>query len=149
MFLMDQGKTAGIGNYILSEVLYATRINPWAQVNSIDKALWYEIYMAAQDIIARSYASQMTPVERSPRQGSTGEVGHGSERSCMSVVREEDLQMQSDQYHDFRWAVYMQKKDSEGRVVHRDVGPHKRAVHWVPEIQNRPAATANSENSTT
>ena len=32
---MDQTKTAGIGNYILAEALYAARIHPWARVGDV------------------------------------------------------------------------------------------------------------------
>ena len=55
---MDQGKTAGIGNYILSESLYLARVFPWARCGQLDDATWHDLHAAASDVIARSHAAQ-------------------------------------------------------------------------------------------
>ena len=58
VFLMDQKKTAGIGNYILAEVLYKSRIHPDANCKDMTIDLWNSLYLNIQDIILRSYNSQ-------------------------------------------------------------------------------------------
>jgi len=58
VFLMDQKKTSGIGNYLLSEILYKTRIHPNAITDSIDYQGWVDLYNAIVDLIECSYNSQ-------------------------------------------------------------------------------------------
>ena len=58
-FLMDQTKTAGIGNYILAEVLYASKIHPFAQCGDIEDKLWKILYDCIIDIMN---AFRYTPI---------------------------------------------------------------------------------------
>jgi len=58
VFLMDQKRTSGIGNYLLSEILYKTRIHPNATTDSIDDQGWIDLYNAIVDLIECSYNSQ-------------------------------------------------------------------------------------------
>ena len=60
VFLMDQTKTAGIGNYILAEALYAARIHPWARVGDVaqDDAVIAALHSAISEISMGSLEAQ-------------------------------------------------------------------------------------------
>jgi formamidopyrimidine-DNA glycosylase len=58
VFLMDQKKTAGIGNYILSESLYRARVHPFATCGALDMQSWATLHAAIADVMRESYASQ-------------------------------------------------------------------------------------------
>ena len=58
--LLDQRAVAGIGNIWKSETLFATRVNPFVRVASIDAAKLREILMTARKLLRHS-------VERSDR----------------------------------------------------------------------------------
>ena len=107
VFLMDQKKTSGIGNYVLSEVLYKTNIHPNATTDAIDDSGWSDLYDAIVEILDMSYASQ-TPL-----------------RSLSAL----------DQIFEFK--IYAQPTTPTGAKVVRSVGLHKRTVHWDPVVQTR------------
>ena len=58
VFLMNQKKTAGIGNYILSEVLYLAGIHPWATIGALSLTDWKQLYDAICHVFTASYRSQ-------------------------------------------------------------------------------------------
>ncbi|KAG8462959.1 hypothetical protein KFE25_001732 [Diacronema lutheri] len=101
VFLMDQSKTAGVGNYILSEALYRARIDPFASCGALRDEDWRALH------------------------------------SAISAVMVESLATQGNSWRErFEMRVYARAVDPEGRAVRRAVGPHKRTVHFVPEVQH-------------
>lgn len=120
-FLMDQGKTSGIGNYILSETLYLSRVYPWAKCGDLDEAAWADVHAAAADVIERSFSSQRSLAE-AQRQAE-------GQRRSLSVTRGTT--------YTFRLHVFRQAKTAQGLVVRKADGPHKRSVFWVEELQVR------------
>ena len=121
---MDQGKTAGIGNYILSETLYLARVWPWARCADLDDEAWGAVHAAATDVIGRSYAAQSALARRG---GSDADVSatYGT-------------------LFTFELYAYRRRTSPEGHAVRQDVGPHGRSVFWVPERQTRGKADAES-----
>ena len=122
--LMDQSKTSGIGNYVLSETLYLARVHPWATCADLDDDEWEAVHAAATDVIGRSYASQAALA--------------AAERVSATRGR-----MQ------FKLHAYRRRVDDEGLAVAQAVGPHGRSVFWVPQRQTRgapaePSGTAAS-----
>lgn len=114
VFLMDQSRTAGIGNYILSEALYRAKIDPFISCGELDQARWRALHGAVSEVMRESFAAQ----------------GRGwRERFVLQV--------------------YQRKLDPEGRVVVRSVGPHKRAIWYVPEVQCRVRAAAAAATTVT
>lgn len=59
VWLMDQSKTAGVGNYILSEALYRARISPFATCGalSLDDD-WRELHAAVRSVMLESLGAQ-------------------------------------------------------------------------------------------
>lgn len=109
VFLMDQSKTAGIGNYILAEALYMSRIYPWILCGQIaqSKESIELLYESILTIIRSSYTSQI----------SLGPINH-------SKYNEQ-----------FEFKVYMRESCPLGHRVVKEPGPHKRSIHWVPNVQ--------------
>eukprot|EP00613_Pedinella_sp_CCMP2098_P065019 CAMPEP_0171989112 /NCGR_PEP_ID=MMETSP0993-20121228/276248_1 /TAXON_ID=483369 /ORGANISM="non described non described, Strain CCMP2098" /LENGTH=601 /DNA_ID=CAMNT_0012642097 /DNA_START=88 /DNA_END=1893 /DNA_ORIENTATION=+ len=60
VFLMDQTKTSGIGNYILSEVLFETRTWPWASMGSVGAQRWRHLFDSVERVMGQSLAAQTT-----------------------------------------------------------------------------------------
>ena len=125
VFLMDQTKTCGIGNYILSEALYAARIHPWAKVGALNDADIDRLHKAVSTIIWTSAETQeefsarrfFGPGSPFAKEGSYRKFGSG----CGGHF---DLQ------------VYGKQLTPEGLLVLKDAnGPHKRPIYWVPQLQ--------------
>jgi formamidopyrimidine-DNA glycosylase len=59
VLLMDQSKTAGIGNYILSEALYRAGVYPFARCADLDiDGAWAALHRAIFDVMSESYDAQ-------------------------------------------------------------------------------------------
>lgn len=108
VLLMDQSKTAGIGNYILAEALYKSRLFPWircGQLAQSEKSIEL-LYQSILSIVRSSYSSQIP------------------------------IKSDSDRYlGEFEFSVYMRDYCPLGHPVVKELGPHKRSIHWVPNIQ--------------
>ena len=127
--LMDQGKSAGVGNYILCEALHAARVWPWARCGALAADEWDGLHAAVDAVVRASYRAQRDAAAR--RRGR--DAGH------LSVTRGE---------FGFELRVYRRARTPEGAAVRRDDGPHGRGVYWVPEMQTRgrpPEGTADGE----
>ena len=120
-FLMDQGKTAGIGNYILSETLYKAAVYPWAVCGTLEEADWKAIHAAATETIEASYAAQAALARAAGGAGSLSAT-----RGTFQEIEPE-----------FHLQVYRQARTADGLLVRRDEGPHGRSVFWVAERQVR------------
>lgn len=124
VFLMDQSKTAGIGNYLLSEVLYLSKIHPFALCGSLDEDSWKKLYIIIRDTIRLSYFSQ-TQLD--------GVLFDENDELLANRNNRTD-------YSKFEFIIYSQvyTRDTGAKVV-RQEGTHKRTIHWVPSIQIRHA----------
>jgi formamidopyrimidine-DNA glycosylase len=58
--LLDQSIFAGIGNYLRAEILYATRINPFCNMNKLNKERFRSIFNAYKLLYNKSYHNKMT-----------------------------------------------------------------------------------------
>ena len=118
VFLMDQTKTCGIGNYILSEALYAARIHPWAKVGALNDDEIDRLYKAVSTIIWTSAETQQEySAQRFAGTPFISKFGGG----CGGH---------------FALHVYGKQLTPEGLLVLRDLdGPHKRPIYWVPQLQ--------------
>ncbi|EOD35591.1 putative formamidopyrimidine-DNA glycosylase [Emiliania huxleyi CCMP1516] len=119
-FLMDQSKTAGIGNYVLSEVLYKARVYPWAACADLVDSDWAEVHAAASQTLRASYASQAA-------------IAAAAAGDDPSATRGTFAAMEPR----FKLLVYRQAATADGLAVRVAEGPHGRSVHWVPERQVR------------
>ena len=145
VFLMDQTKTAGIGNYLLSEILYATGTHPWARLGDVEPLRWRLLYDAALRTIRASYLEQLQDyyqaAQRTDKEGpslavadDTGYHVAGSPSSAVSssIPLSYEERRTGEAYE---WQVYRQVTCPEGLSVRREEGPHGRTVHWIPERQ--------------
>jgi formamidopyrimidine-DNA glycosylase len=57
VFLLEQDKIAGIGNYLRSEILHQAKINPHRSVSSLSDQELLLLRDATQDVIVRAYRS--------------------------------------------------------------------------------------------
>ena len=130
VFLMDQTKTSGIGNYILAEALYRARIHPWARVGQVaqNPELVKELHAAIRDISYGSFEAQVASSRRRaglpplpPLKSPEAFLKSSHRRGCGGS---------------FEMQVYGRTMCPRGYPVVRDVnGPHKRTIHWVPAVQ--------------
>ena len=119
-FLMDQTKTSGVGNYVLSEVLYKARVYPWAACADLSEAEWAEVYAAASETLRSSYAAQAalaTAAADDPNPSAT--------RGTFAAMQPQ-----------FELLAYRRAVTPEG-PVRVDEGPHGRSIHWVHQRQVR------------
>ena len=60
-FLMDQSKTAGIGNYVLSETLYKAAVYPWAKCGDLDTKAW-QVHTVSKHALRRKGPAKLVDV---------------------------------------------------------------------------------------
>lgn len=107
--LKDQSLVAGIGNYLVCEILYYARISPLRTIASLTDIEWDSIRLCAHAVIRLSYAYNGLTIESfiSP-DGSLGK---------------------------YPKVVYGQKTDPHGNVVERFSNKKEQTAHWVPALQ--------------
>ncbi len=118
-FLMDQSKTSGIGNYLLSEVLHLARIWPWATCGDLDEADWVAVHAAASQLTATSF----------------GALHAGATRGA--AVEDADEISPTRGRFGFQLHVYRRSATPDGLAVRRSLGPHGRSIFWAAELQLR------------
>ena len=106
--IMDQSLIAGIGNYLRSEILYYSRINPDRTVETITNEEWDRIRISSHKIIMLSYS-----------------YGGFTIKTFISPDGKPGM---------YPAAVYGKSHDSLGNSVIK-MNIKSRNVHWVPAIQ--------------
>lgn len=109
--LMNQAVVCGVGNYIKSDALWLSRINPHRKVKEISDTELCKLNHSIKSIIRESYNS-----------------GGATIRTYKNFNGEEG------QYSS-RFLVYNQKVDPDGNKVVKETTPDGRSTHWVPNTQ--------------
>lgn len=114
-FLMDQTKIAGVGNYILAEGLYRSRLDPFAELSEITTGQRRRLFNELREVASTSYQAQ----------GLTRPDGGGYRTVDGSRGKFE-----------FKLQCYGQQLSPNKFPVTREVnGPHKRTIWYVEEEQ--------------
>ena len=109
--LMDQTVVSGIGNYLKSEILYASRLNPHRQIENLSHEELETLYQESRRIITESYQSQgMSKRNYIDYEGKKGSF-------------------------EFKLKVYGKKKDPKGNDIIREKTKDGRSTYWVPKLQ--------------
>jgi DNA-formamidopyrimidine glycosylase len=106
--LMDQKLVSGIGNYLVSEILWKAKISPHRKVKDLTDNDFKKLYKYAQQIINKfiEVQDQMTKF----------------------------IKGKTTTYKENNFKVYQQEKDPNGNIVKREsIGG--RTKHWVPSRQ--------------
>ena len=110
-FLMNQKAVAGIGNYILAETLYRSKINPWRTMVSLSDEDLEDIYNSAMSIMTESLS-----------------------KKGVSIQHFQDT-FDSDGQYQLSLHAYNRCKDKFGNDIKKTKGPHGRTIHWCPKLQ--------------
>lgn len=113
--LMNQNVIAGVGNYLKADALWATSINPHANISDLSDDDLISLCDNIKKIIRTSYETG----------GATIQTFSG-------------LEYEKGNYSS-RFLVYNRKVDAEGNKVVRETTPDGRTTHWVREKQTRGA----------
>jgi formamidopyrimidine-DNA glycosylase len=113
--IMDQKIIAGIGNYLRSDTLWMSKINPHRKVKDISEDEWKTIFHNARAIIWGSY-----------------DYNQGKKLKIISSKDKLPFQYKKDFF------VYSEEKDPMGHNVIKEElyeGSQKRFIYWVKEVQ--------------
>tara|TARA_B100000575_G_C23141976_1_gene664833 strand:- start:2590 stop:3522 length:933 start_codon:yes stop_codon:yes gene_type:complete len=110
-FLMNQKYISGIGNYLKSEILYETKINPNTLISNLSDSLLEQLYVNARTKIYSSYKK-----------------GGASLRHYSDIEDKKGL-------FEFEFKVYGKKQDPLGNTIISELTKDKRKTYWVPKIQ--------------
>ena len=114
-FLMDQSKIAGVGNYILSEGLYRSRLDPFAELSEISIGQRRRLFKELREVASTSYQAQ------------------GLTRSNGGTYRDT---VGSRGLFEFQLQCYGQRLSPNKFPVTQEVdGPHGRTIWYVEEEQ--------------
>lgn len=122
-FFMNQKKTSGIGNYVVSEVFYETKLFPFVKMTQLNDDDWYSVFNAIKKIIGSSYLAQKNELK-------------------LKFGINDDTSQNNDDYRYgnnriFSFQVYARSICPLGYKVIREPGPHDRTIHYVPELQTK------------
>lgn len=132
--LMDQTQTKGIvsglGNYLVPEILYRSKLSPYRTIKSLDDP---EIKQLAKSI---KYILRMCYIKNN-----TDYVSH-----LVTFLKSHNDKIKNGKFpdyyddiktveKDFQFTVYRQKEDPEGNPVLADKIINGRTTYWVPVIQ--------------
>jgi len=109
--LMDQKYISGIGNYLKSEILYHSGINPHNIIKNIPESKMKELYQSARLKIVGSY-----------------------NKGGASLRHYADIDDKKGQF-EFTFEVYNKKVDKNGYKVIAEDTLDKRRTYWVKEKQ--------------
>jgi len=126
-FFMNQKKTAGIGNYVVSEVFYETMLWPFAKMTDLNEDDWFRVYKAIKNIIGSSYLAQKNYLK-----SKFGIIDDDS-----NDIGDDDNDYAYGDNRIFSFKVYSRSVCPKGFKIEREEGPHDRTIHWVPELQKR------------
>lgn len=117
VFLMDQKKTSGIGNYVLAEVLYRAGIHPFSNCADLDEGDWIDLYGHINAVLHSSYSAQRPVL---------------IDANGQDVSRAEPYNNKK-----FSFRVYSRKVTPTGEPVTRMTGTHKRTIWFSPSEQEK------------
>ena len=154
VLLMNQKKTAGVGNYLLSEILYSCRIYPWATCVQLSEEDVTELYFVTLSTVVKSYLSQTDSATKEYYyqrfcDGWIQSAFHDSTSANEATVAGGSLWAGKEELLEyirkpFRFTVYMQSSCPRGYQISRAEGPHQRTVHWVKELQTKHAPPSSN-----
>ena len=114
--------------------MYTIGIYPWATIGDIDinDSIWLQLYNNIIHVIYTSYYSQTVkkkknfklPIEFTTLTDYTDTDSNSNSNS--SSNKQKPI---------FAFKVYSRSKCPLGYSVVKELGPHKRSIHWVPEVQ--------------
>lgn len=126
--LMKQNIVSGVGNYILSECLYDTKLHPLIECKDLTKKQAKNLYNNIVEIMIKSIKYKGVSIRDyrplTQRKERNDECGTGGGDNTIKGTGQKHLK------------VYKQNKDPNGysiEVIKK--GPHGRAIHWCPKIQ--------------
>ena len=108
-FLMNQKYFSGIGNYLKSEVLYASKLSPQRLLQSL-----------SQDDIERLFSNSIRILNESYQKGG------------LTIATYTDVE---GNFGTFETKVYSKSTSPEGYSIRQDTFKDKRTTFWVSEIQ--------------
>jgi len=111
--LMDQSVIAGVGNYLKSDALWASKIYPFASVKDLSDVELVELCENIKEIINEAYNSG------------------GATIKTFSGIEHEKGNYSS------KFLVYNRKEDSLGNPVIKSMTPDGRNTHWSETVQTR------------
>jgi len=112
--LMDQKIVSGVGNYIKSEVLYKSKINPGTTVGKLDDTMFKNLYKSIKDVMEKSYKLQ--------GMSQANYVTVDGERGTFADLLK----------------VYRKDRDPLGNKVLAEKFSSSRTTYWVPVVQIYP-----------
>jgi formamidopyrimidine-DNA glycosylase len=135
----DEGIVSGIGNYLMAEILYESKISPHRTVGSLSDEEIENLGKAIQHLTKLSYYNNMT-----------GYMTHfedfidlHKERIYKGIYPDFHSHIKLKKNEKFQFKVYRQKKDPDGNTVEADKSIQKtRSTYWVPGVQ-RESPVAN------
>lgn len=109
IFLMEQKYFSGIGNYLLCEILYFSKLNPHRTLESLTDKNLKTLYKTIHEIIFNSYKSKGLTF--------SDYIDPNNQKGLFQVY------------------VYKNKIDPLGNNIITETMSNGRTIHWVPEIQ--------------
>ena len=104
--LLNQSVIAGVGNYIKSDSLWLSRINPHRHVKDIQDIELEDLNRAIKQVMREGY----------------------------DHVKTISLETERHEYN-VKYLVYNQKSDPDGNEVVRELTSDQRTTHWCPIVQ--------------
>mmetsp|Transcript_16164 Transcript_16164/g.35089 ORF Transcript_16164/g.35089 Transcript_16164/m.35089 type:complete len:731 (-) Transcript_16164:329-2521(-) len=127
-FLMDQKKISGVGNYILSEALYRSSIDPFCGIDELSTSQRIKLFQQIKTVCYESYVSQQQSQSQQTKDNTTSTTTTGGSISTGSGY----TSVRSLEPFEFQLRVYGQLKCPKGSSIVRETkGPHGRTIWYT------------------
>ena len=133
VFLMDQKKIAGIGNYAKCEILYHANLSPLRKMNTLKPTEIYKLYHSICYVIFSCYSAGFSV----PRTKNFYTIFDNLKCTQVSILKNESPEFLHivKGLKKYIIQVYDKKVDLTGNKVEKLDTPDKRTTYWVPLLQ--------------
>jgi formamidopyrimidine-DNA glycosylase len=133
VFLMDQKKIAGIGNYAKCEILYHANLSPLRTMNTLKPTEIYKLYHSICYVVFSCYSAGFSI----PRTKNFYTIFDNLKCTQASILKDESPEFLHivKGLKKYIIQVYDKKVDLIGNKVEKVDTPDKRTTYWVPFLQ--------------
>ena len=128
---VGEGVLSGLGNYLIAEILYDSKISPKRLLKNISNAEVKRMFTSMRNILKQSYVYNDTKYSKIM----SDFVKKHKDDIIKGVYPNYFMDIDINKVNKFQYRVYGLKKDEHDNDVVNEMVAKKRKTYWVPNVQ--------------